>query len=174
MQRVEQPGYGDIYDSMAAVYEYSNGMTLYSYCRQQSDCWSENNARFAGTKGYVSSVLGRGVITDLDGKVIYERQNVPSDMYLIEHQELYKSIRGEIDTINNGDYMAKATMMGILGREACYSGARMTWDEAFNSDKSYAPSDYTENGVPVNVPDEQGRLKVQVPGLGSVYHTVSR
>ena len=174
MQRVEQPEYGDIYDSMSAVFEYPNGTTLYSYCRQQNDCWGENNARFAGTKGYVSSVLGRGVITDLDGKVLYERENVASDMYALEHQELYKSIRGEIDTINNGDYMAKATMMGVMEREACYTGSKITWDDALASQKSYAPSEYSENGTPVNVPDSNGRLKVQVPGIGQVYHTVAR
>ncbi|MDO5309014.1 MAG: Gfo/Idh/MocA family oxidoreductase [Planctomycetia bacterium] len=174
MQRVEQPAYGDIYDSMAAVFEYPNGTTLYSYCRQQDGCWGENNARFAGTKGYVASTLGHGVITDLDGKVIYERENVPSDMYSLEHIELYKSIRGEVDTINNGDYMSKATMMGIMGREACYSGAKIKWEDALNSQKSYAPSEYSETGTPCNVPDEQGRLKVYIPGLGAVYHTVTR
>lgn len=174
MQRTEQPAYGDIYDSMAAVFEYPNGTTLYSYCRQQNDCWGENNARFAGTKGFVSSTLGRGVITDLDGKVIYERQNVPSDMYSLEHIEMFKSIRGEIDTINNGDYMSKATMMGIMGREACYTGKKLKWDDELNSDKSYAPSAYEPDGTPWNAPDEQGRYKIQVPGLGQVYHTVTR
>ncbi len=174
MQRVEQPEYGNIYDSMAAVFEYPNGTTLYSCCRQQNDCWGENNARFAGTKGYVSSVLGRGIITDLDGNIVYERENVPSDMYLLEHQELYKSVRGEIDTINNGDYMSKATMMGVMAREACYTGAKMNWEDALNSDKSYAPSEYTENGVPVDVTDDKGRIKVQIPGLGKVYHSVTR
>ncbi len=171
---VAEPGNGDIYDSMASVFEYPNGTTLYSYCRHQSGTWGENNATFSGTKGYVSSVLGRGVITDLDGKVIYERKNVASDMYLIEHQEMYKSIRGEVDTINNGDYMSKATMMGIMSREACYTGQKITWDEALNSDKSYGPSEYTPDGIPANVPDEQGRYKIQVPGLGQVYHSVSR
>ena len=174
MQRTDQPDYGDIYDSMASVFEYTNGVTFYSYCRQQNGCWGENNARFAGTKGYVTSTLGKGTITDLDGKVVYERQNVPSDMYTIEHQEMYKSIRGEVDVINNGDYMAKATMMAIISREACYSGARLNWDDAINSDKSYAPSSYDENGTPWNVPDENGRIKIQVPGLGLVYHTVTR
>ena len=159
---------------MASVFEYTNGVTFYSYCRQQNGCWGENNARFAGTKGYVTSTLGKGTITDLDGKVVYERQNVPSDMYTIEHQEMYKSIRGEVDVINNGDYMAKATMMAIISREACYSGARLNWDDAINSDKSYAPSSYDENGTPWNVPDENGRIKIQVPGLGLVYHTVTR
>lgn len=173
MQRTEQPEYGDIFDSMACVYEYPNGTTFYSYCRQQDNCWGENQAYFAGTKGF-ASILGRGRITDLDGKVIYEQERVDSDMYTLEHIEMYKSIRGKIDTINNGDYMAKATMMGVMGREACYTGAKIKWDDAINSDKSYRPSSYDWDGVPWNMPDENGRFKIQVPGLGQVYHTVTR
>lgn len=173
MQRVEQPAYGDIYDSMAAVFEYPNGTTFYSYCRQQDGCWNENQAYFAGTKGF-AKILGTGVITDLDGKVVYEQKPVSSDMYTLEHIELYKSIRGKIDTINNGDYMAKATMMGIMGREACYTGKKLKFEDELKSEKSYRPSEYTWEGKPWNQPDEQGRFKIQVPGLGQVYHTVTR
>ncbi|MBR0226204.1 MAG: Gfo/Idh/MocA family oxidoreductase [Thermoguttaceae bacterium] len=173
MQRTEQPEYGDIYDSMAAVFEYPNGTTFYSYCRQQDNCWGENQAYFAGTKGF-ASILGRGRITDLDGKVVYEQERVDSDMYTLEHVELYKSIRGKIDTINNGDYMAKATMMGIMGREACYTGKKITWDDLLKSDMSYRPDSYDWNGKPWNLPDENGRFKIQVPGIGRVYHTVTR
>ena len=173
MQRTEQPEYGDIYDSMASVFEYPNGTTFYSYCRQQDGCWGENQAYFAGTKGY-ARILGRGRITDLDGKVVYEQQPVSSDMYTLEHIELYKSIRGKIDTINNGDYMAKATMMGIMSREACYTGKKITWDDLLKSDMSYRPSSYDWDGTPWNMPDEQGRFKISVPGVGRVYHTVTR
>lgn len=173
MQRVEQPAYGDIYDSMAAVFEYPNGTTLYSYCRQQDGCWGENQAYFTGTKGH-AKILGGGWIKDLDGNVIYEQKPVASDMYTLEHVEMYKSIRGAVDTINNGDYMAKSTLMGIMAREACYTGAKITWNDALNSEKSYAPSEWTENGTPWNVPDADGRIKVQVPGMGQVYHTVTR
>jgi myo-inositol 2-dehydrogenase/D-chiro-inositol 1-dehydrogenase len=175
MARVDQPEYGDIYDSMASVFEYPNGTTLYSYCRQQDGCWGENQAYFAGSKGFASVGLwGRSYITDVDGKIIYEQTRVPSNMYTLEHIAMYKSIRGEVDTINNGEYMAKSTLMGIMSREACYTGKKITWDEALNSEKSYAPSEYTENGIPWNVPDEQGRIKIHVPGMGQVYHTVSR
>lgn len=173
MQRTEQPEYGDIYDSMASVFEYPNGTTFYSYCRQQDGCWGENQAYFAGTKGF-ARILGRGRITDLDGKVVYEQQPVSSDMYTLEHIELYKSIRGKIDTINNGDYMAKATMMGIMSREACYTGKKITWDDLLKSDMSYRPSSYDWDGTPWNTPDEQGRFKISVPGVGRVYHTVTR
>ncbi len=173
MQRIEQPAYGDIYDSMAAVFEYPNGTTFYSYCRQQDKCWGENQAYFAGTKGF-ASILGRGRITDLDGKVVWEQQPVSSDMYTLEHIELYKSIRGKIDTINNGEYMANATMMGIMAREACYTGQKLNWDDQLKSEKSYRPSSYDWDGTPWNMPDEKGRFKIQVPGVGQVYHSISR
>ncbi|MGI6401551.1 MAG: Gfo/Idh/MocA family oxidoreductase [Thermoguttaceae bacterium] len=173
MQRTEQPQYGDIYDSMASVFEYPNGTTLYSYCRQQDGCWNETQAHFAGTKGF-ASILWGGRIMDLDGNVVYESKDVSSDMYIFEHQELYKSIRGEIDTINNGDYMTKATMMGIMAREACYTGQKITWDDLLKSDMSYRPSSYDWDGVPWNMPDENDRFKVFVPGIGQVYHTVTR
>ena len=92
----------------------------------------------------------------------------------IIYVELNKSIRGKIDTINNGDYMAKATMMGIMAREACYTGKKLNWDEELKSEKSYRPSSYDWDGTPWNTPDENGRLKIQVPGIGQVYHTVTR
>ncbi len=175
MQRLEQPGYGDIYDSMAAVFEYPNGTTLYSYCRQQDGCWNENQAYFTGTNGFACVGLwGAGYIANLDGSIRYKAEKVASNMYDIEHVEMYKSIRGEVDTINNGEYMAKATLMGIMAREACYTGKKLKWEDELNSEKSYRPSAYDWDGVPWNTPDEKGRMKVQIAGLGQVYHTVMR
>jgi myo-inositol 2-dehydrogenase/D-chiro-inositol 1-dehydrogenase len=173
MQRVEQPAYGDIYDSMAAVFEYPNGTTLYSYCRQQNDCWGENQAYFSGTKGF-ASILGRAWIKDLDGKVVWEQKPVSSDMYTLEHIEMYKSIRGKIDTINDGEILTNSTMMGVMAREACYTGKKLNWADELKSEKSYRPSSYDWDGTPWNMPDEQGRFKIQVPGMGQVYHSVSR
>ena len=173
MQRVEQPEYGDIYDAAAMVFEYPNGTTLNTFCRQQDGCWSENEAYFTGTKGH-AAVLRNARITDLDGKVIYQQEKVESDMYELEHRELFKSVRGEIDTINNGDYMAKATAMGIMARTACYTGKRVKWDEVWNSDETFGPSEYTWDGTPRNTPDANGRYKVAVPGAGLVYHSVKR
>lgn len=171
MQRVEQPAYGDIYDSMATVFEYNSGVTFYSYCRQQDQCWGRNDAIFAGTKG--TAAILSGVITDYKGNVIYQQERVSADMYTIEHQEMYKAIR-EGRVINNGDYMAKATMMGIMARMVCYSGERMTWEQALATDESLAPTGYTWDDNPPNLPDAQGRYKVPVPGMGPVYHQVIR
>ncbi len=171
MQRVDQPAYGDIYDSMAVVYEYPNGVTHYSYCRQQDGCFTQNEAFIAGTKG-VAVILDNTTITDYKGNVIYRQEKKPSDMYLIEHQELFGAIKkGEV--INNGKYMAYSTMMGIMGREVCYSGKRMTWEEALEL-PAIRPTGYTPDSDPPTLPDANGRYLVHVPGEGLKYHQVIR
>ena len=93
-------------------------------------------------------------------------------MYLIEHQEMYNAIKSG-NVINNGLYMARATMMGIMAREVCYSGARMTWDEAMEL-PAIRPTGYTFQSDPPTLPDEQGRYKVHIPGEGVAYHQVVR
>lgn len=174
MARTEQPDYGDIYDSMAVVYEYEDGRTINSYCRQQNGCYNNTDDFFQGTKGYANIIGAHPTIRDLNGKVIYEQKKVPSDMYTLEHEALFGAIRSGGKTyINNGEYMAKSTMLGIWGRLVCYNGKRMTWDEAMNT-PALDPSAYNWEGVPPTTPDAKGRYKVNIPGMGLVYHTVSR
>ena len=171
MQRILQPANGDIYDSMAACFEYNNGVSFYSYCRQQDNCWSKNEAVIAGSKG--TAELLAGVIRDYNGNVVYQQQKGPYDMYLIEHQKMYEAIRSG-NVINNGDYMAKATMMGIAARMACYSGARLSWADALASEDSMAPTGYSWDDSPWSLPDEKGRYLISVPGEGRVYHQIIR
>src|SRR5262249_13615208 len=45
------PEYGNIFDHMATVYEYQNGVKAFSYCRQQADCASETKDYIFGTAG---------------------------------------------------------------------------------------------------------------------------
>jgi hypothetical protein len=52
-------------------------------------------------------------------------------------------------TINNGDYMAKSTLVGIMGREATYSGQAIKWDELLASDVSLAPAKYAWGPLPM-------------------------
>ncbi len=175
MARVEQPAYGDIYDSMAVVYEYPNGRTVNSFCRQQDKCWNDTDDYFIGTKGYANVLGGTPTIRDLDGKVIYEQKKVPSNMYVLEHEALFAAIRsGGNKYINNGEYMAYSTMLGIMGRLVCYTGQRLTWEQALNMKTPTVPTGYTWTDNPPTLPDDNGRYKVFIPGIGSVYHSVTR
>ena len=171
MQRIEQPNNGDVYDAFASCLEYNSGVTFYSYCRQQNACWSKNEVTISGSKG--TAELLSGVIRDYNGNIVYQQEKGAHDMYLIEHQKMYEAIRSG-NPINNGDYMAKATMMGIACRVACYSGDRITWDEAMNSEMTMEPTGYTWNDMPWTLPDENGRYLIPVPGEGRQWHQIVR
>ena len=77
--------------------------------------------------------------------------------YQQEHDELFASIRSG-KPINNGEYMAKSTLMAIMGRMAAYTGQEITWDKAMNSREDLSPPQYTWD-VPLSVPP------VAVPGM---------
>jgi len=62
-------------------------------------------------------------------------------MYQTEHEELIASIRAG-KPINNGEYMAKSSMLAIMGRMATYTGGKITWDQAINSKQDLTPAKY--------------------------------
>ena len=78
-------------------------------------------------------------ITDLAGKVIWKYEGPDSDMYQIEHNELFAAIRSG-SPINNGDYMCKSTMLAIAGRMSAYTGQKLTWEAAMNSQENLMPA----------------------------------
>jgi myo-inositol 2-dehydrogenase / D-chiro-inositol 1-dehydrogenase len=50
--------------------------------------------------------------------------------------------------MNNGEYMSKSTLLAILGRMATYTGQRVTWESAMNSQEELSPSSYDWNAQP--------------------------
>jgi predicted dehydrogenase len=127
--------WGHIYDHMAVVYEYANGVKVFANCRQQAGCSSEVSDYIYGTKGTAELMSAR--IDGRDGSKYRYRGESPN-MYDQEHRELFASIRSG-QPINNGDYMCKSTMLGIMGRMACYTGRTLTWEECMNSSENLFP-----------------------------------
>ncbi len=162
--RVEQPAYGDIYDMMGVTYEWENGVKCHAFFRQQNGCFNDTSDQIIGTKGY-ASVLAN-TLWDANGKVIWKHRGRGCDMYLEEHKAMFKSIRNS-EARNDGMTSAYSTMLGILGREACYTGKRITWDEMMNSKMDLAPSAYTADGNPPTMPNDKGEYLVPLPGVGN-------
>ena len=80
----------------------------------------------------------------------------PTDVFQAEHDALFASIRrGE--PINNGEYMAKSTLLAIMGRMAAYTGQVITWDQALGSKEDLSPPRYDWD-VSLSVPT------VAIPG----------
>jgi predicted dehydrogenase len=151
------PEYGNIYDHHAVIYEYKNGAKLFATCRQQAGCAGDISATIYGTKG-IAYFSPRGSYVKIDEEERYGGEG--NEIYQIEHQELFKSIRRE-DVINNGEYMSKSTLMAILGRMATYTGQKVTWDQALNSAEDLSPSGYTWDARPPV-------SEVAIPGITKV------
>lgn len=140
-----------IYDHMAVVYEWANGVRCFAFCRQQPNCFSETTDWIAGTRGK-ATLLGRGAPSyNITGANPwrYPTNRLRSDtvMYQVEHNELFAAIRAG-NPINDGEWMAKSTLMAIMGRMACYTGAAITWEQALNSQQSLSPSAYRWDAEP--------------------------
>ena len=169
--RVAQPAYGDIYDQMSVTFDYPNGVKVHSYCRQINGCFNENECRILGTKG-CANALGKNII-DLEGKVIWkaDRKAANCNMYVAEHEVMFDSIRNG-KAKNDVEYSSYSTLMGVMGREACYTGQRLGWDQVLNSKKVLAPAEYTPEAVPPCAPIEgatyspvKNMYNVPLPGV---------
>jgi hypothetical protein len=105
-------------------------------------CYNEVSDHVIGTKG--SAQLMKHTI---DGATQWRYRGPKEDMYQVEHNELFAAIRsGRL--INDGDFMAKSTLMGILGRMATYTGQKVTWDQALNSQEDLMPATLDWNASP--------------------------
>lgn len=147
--------YGNIYDHHAVVYEWANGVRVFSFTRQMAECATETEDIILGTKGQARVI--RHEIT-AGGETWKYRGDKPS-MYDVEHVELFKSIK-DGKPINNGLYMSYSTLLAIMGRMATYTGKRVTWDEALNSTLDLTPKSYAWG--PVELPPEA--QNVAMPG----------
>jgi predicted dehydrogenase len=156
------PKFGDIFDHHAVCYEYPGGVRVYSFCRQMAGCWGDTSDVFLGTKGQANILKNQ-----IQGEVKWRYDGPKPGMYDVEHQELFAAIRAG-KAINNGLYMARSTMLAILGRMVTYSGQAITWDEAINSKISLAPQRYAMDADPPTLPDKDGRYAVATPGVTKV------
>jgi hypothetical protein len=136
---------------MSVTYEFPNGVKCYSMCRQMAGCANEVSDSIMGTRG-VATLLDRDRRQEyrIRGATTFaaSAQARRDDMYQHEHNELFASIRNG-RPINNGEYMAKSSLMGIMGRMACYTGQMIRWEDALNSTEDLSPARYEWGPLPV-------------------------
>ncbi len=150
--RVEEK-WGNIFDHFAVVYEYANGVKLFAQCRQMGGCSVDVSDHLIGSNG--SAEMMKAVI---EGPHEWRYRGEKPNMYEEEHRELFASIRAGTP-INNGQYMAKSTMMAIMGRMAAYTGQTLTWDQCLNSTEDLTPARYAWGDVPVPTVAKPGLTK---------------
>lgn len=134
------PEFGNIFDHHSVVYEYANGARLISNTRQMQGCKNDISVAVAGTKGSAMLLERRNGVR-VSGTENWVYRDEPKNLYQVEHDELFASIRAD-KPINNGEYMAKSTLLAIMGRQATYTGQEITWDMAWNSKEDLTPPRY--------------------------------
>ncbi|MBN1804518.1 MAG: Gfo/Idh/MocA family oxidoreductase [Sedimentisphaerales bacterium] len=131
---------GNIFDHIDVFYEFPDGARAFMAQRQISNCYGDNSDYLMGSDG-LGNIKGWSdpVIT---GKDSWRYRGPKSDMYQVEHDELFDSIRNN-RPINDGVWMAHSTLMAIMGRMAAYTGKEVSWTEAMNCEERLVPANLT-------------------------------
>ncbi|MEM7699689.1 MAG: Gfo/Idh/MocA family oxidoreductase [Verrucomicrobiota bacterium] len=157
---------GNIFDHYHIAYEYPNNVWCHLASRKAPGCLNENADYVRGTKGTL--VIGRGsdpFIEDNEGDMIWryrKERGEKTDMYQIEHDELFASIRSGYH-VNDGPRMIHSSMMAVMGRISAFTGKEVDWDEALNADEDLFVSEGNLQWDQSHDPHE-----VAVPGVTSI------
>lgn len=154
-----EPVYGDVFDHHSVVYEFENGVRTYALCRTTTGCYDEDSSLIFGTKGKASVKACR-----IWGENNWRWQG-QCDPYQLEHDKLFAAIRAG-EPINCGQYMARSTMITVMGQLSCYTGKEITWEQINQSDFYYPPKpEECRDGMePPTKPEANGSYPVPSPG----------
>ena len=136
--------HGHIYDHFAVEFEYPNGVTMFSQCRQINGCQNNVSELVVGSLG--SSNCANRIDPKRGEK--WRWRGEAASPYRLTHEHLIASILARAP-INEAQAVAESTMTGILGREAAYSGQAITWEAAMKSETRLGPADYTVASLPI-------------------------
>lgn len=152
--------YGNVFDHHAVVYEYANGVKIYAFCRTTDGCYNDSSSIVLGCKGKASIMHCR-----IWGENNWQWKG-ECNPYQIEHDVLFRAIRSGIP-VNNGDYMVRSTLMGIMGQISCYTGEQITWEKISTSEFFYPPKpeDCHDDMEPPVLPGPDGVYSVPRPGF---------
>jgi len=151
--------FGDQFDHTAVSYEYENGVRVYGFSRAQANVFNQTTDIILGSKGRCDVTKHR-----IEGETNWSYDGPKCNMYDAEHVAMFEAIR-KGEPINNGDYMVNSTMLGLLGRMVCYTGKRITWQEAVDSQEVLGPAELNWDTTPPLSPREDGSYACPIPGF---------
>lgn len=153
-----------IFDHTFCEYTFSDGTKMYSQGRHLAGGFT-NVSEFAhGSKG--TSNPNGWIKGDKEWRF---KGKSPGGHQQEQHDLIEALMAGKI--YNEGEYGAKSTFTAILGREACYSGKVLKWDQLLAKGKDWCPGidEYTLDSTPPTRPGPGGKYPVPVPGSYDPY-----
>ncbi len=135
--RDELPETGNVFDHFSVVYEYPGGVRAYHTCRHWPNTPSDNSMYVLGSRGHCTMKPWTAEHV-IEGDQPWRGSAPGNDMYQREHDLLFKAIRSGTP-LNDGEFMARSTLLAIMGRMAAYTGQVVTWEQAMQSDEVLNP-----------------------------------
>jgi len=159
---------GDVYDFFSVEYEYEGSFRAHCTSRQIAGCDNKNEVLVYGTKGYTDC---RNWIRSLDNTDLYLYQRPPADERTTEWNNLHNGLIQEHillvsairtgKTINDVEAQTLSTIMGIMGREAAYTGKFITYEQMLTSNQKLGPEKIEFGPVPEIVEE------IKLPGVAA-------
>lgn len=131
------PKSGEIWDNFDCEFEYASGARMFSYCGQVKRSKSSVSEGVQGTKG-TSNPSGSYQLYGQKDSWKSTLQLQSKNPYEQEHINLINAILNNT-ALNETKNVTDSTLTAIMGREASYSGAEVTWDQILNSEFKYGP-----------------------------------
>ncbi|HBE72235.1 MAG TPA: oxidoreductase [Planctomycetaceae bacterium] len=155
-----------IFDHTFCEYTFADGTKMFSQGRHLKGSWTHVGEAVHGSNGTANpagEIMGPNAF-----KFAGERQRGHQQ----EQNDLVATL-AKGDIYNEGEYGAKSTFTAILGREACYSGKIIKWDELLENGRDLCP-DIDNLTLDSEVPESarkgaDGLYKVPEPGKYSPF-----
>lgn len=138
---------GNGFDHFGATFDYGDGVKAFHMARQWAACATENHDYFYGAKGR-AVIKGWDPLHQIEGENPWTYEGEGNEMYQQELDEMMAAVRAGAEK-NDGTYMCRSTLLGIMVRMAAYTGRVITWDEALASQEKLGPAGYALGPVPV-------------------------
>jgi predicted dehydrogenase len=137
---------GDCYDNFAIDFVYEKQIHMGSQCRQINDCANSVSEHIRGAKGLMIAGDNRFQIYDPDASLLYEYtspvdaegKKLENNPYVQEHIDLVAAIRTG-NQIVEAEETAKSNLTAIMGRQAAYTGRKVTWEEMMGAEWKLGP-----------------------------------
>lgn len=129
------PEYANHFDFFAIDFEYPGGVHVLSMCRQINGCENNVSEALVGTKGFCTpnayNINGKRILSK-------EQDRASTDPYVQEHTDLIESIRAG-KPLNELRNVAESSLAAIMGRMSAYTGKKVSWEQALNSQENLFP-----------------------------------
>lgn len=155
-----------IFDHTFCEYTFADGTKMFSQGRHLKGSWTHVGEAVHGSNGTANPA------GSIEGPNAWKFGGENQRGHQQEQNDLVATLaRGDI--YNEGEYGAKSTFTAILGREACYSGKIVKWDELLKNGRDLCPEIDNlslDSEVPESArPDGNGEYPIPVPGQYSPF-----